>query len=586
MNKFENRNFEDSKPSDFDDNHSNDMEPNPCPEFRFPKKRMEKEKKKAYSYLTLQQRQEVLNIFVSCKEKGERLNYTAIAEQFNVSRKTISRMHNSKNNWTQKLEKTKDLPSFEKRKRVPTTRDLDESLYDWCKQKRMAGETISGTVLKEKGLLVNEIVNGKSDFKASDGWLSRFKRRYQIRNGCIQEEKGSAEVSASAEFVKKLRLIMVNQNLKPHQVYNAKEMGCYWRSLPETTFVDKFEKDTGFKASKQRVTVMVAANADGSHKVPLFVIGPTNVLSCFKTFNMDQLPVKYAGQRNCWMTKDLFRHWYTKVFLPSVQKHQQEKDNYKVLLILDSAKCHLLKGEIDSINESCSVEFFPLDVNSLVQPMEQGVIEELKRVYRVSLLREMLLERDEECIKNFILSRNMKNFCIQIASSWNKISADNISQAWRKLIEHDCHINISTARNESFDDFLNILDRIPGFENCREEEIDTWLRVDRHLLGYQSSNVNENLHIIHNLPHNVASLSEEYFEDNDYQDDRDQKDEEDDNNTVDEALKAYMGFKIFRKWMEKRWECLSSDHIQMQRQEELTKDIVSHLLSLEMTEHS
>lgn len=36
MNKFENRNFEDSKSSDFDDNHSNDIESSPCPEFQFP----------------------------------------------------------------------------------------------------------------------------------------------------------------------------------------------------------------------------------------------------------------------------------------------------------------------------------------------------------------------------------------------------------------------------------------------------------------------------------------------------------------------------------------------------------------------
>lgn len=44
--------------------------------------------------------------------------------------------------------------------------------------------------------------------------------------------------------------------------------------LPSVTFVSSFEKSAaGYKVSKDRVFVMVCANADGSHKIPLYVIG-------------------------------------------------------------------------------------------------------------------------------------------------------------------------------------------------------------------------------------------------------------------------------------------------------------------------
>lgn len=69
--------------------------------------------------------------------------------------------------------------------------------------------------------------------------------------------------------------------------------------LPSRTFISHDENNpAGYKQSKERVTLMVCANGNGSHKIPLFLIGKSKVPVCFKNVDMTKLPVKYANSKN------------------------------------------------------------------------------------------------------------------------------------------------------------------------------------------------------------------------------------------------------------------------------------------------
>jgi len=54
----------------------------------------------------------------------------------------------------------------------------------------------------------------------------------------------------------------------------------------------------------------------------------------------------------------------------------------KVLLLLDNAPSHPSTETLNAINDKFEVKFFPPNVTSLIQPMDQSVIETLKRLYR------------------------------------------------------------------------------------------------------------------------------------------------------------------------------------------------------------
>jgi hypothetical protein len=60
----------------------------------------------------------------------------------------------------------------------------------------------------------------------------------------------------------------------------------------------------GGKNSKERITVLLACNADGTDKLPPLVIGKSEDPRCFK--NVRQLPTKYLANRKAWVTQAIF----------------------------------------------------------------------------------------------------------------------------------------------------------------------------------------------------------------------------------------------------------------------------------------
>ncbi|KAJ8959570.1 hypothetical protein NQ314_006219 [Rhamnusium bicolor] len=84
-------------------------------------------------------------------------------------------------------------------------------------------------------------------------------------------------------------------NLTSDQLYNADESGLFWRLLPNKTLVHSGEKSApGRKISKERITFMPCANASGSHKLRLFVLGKAKKPRAFAN---SSIPVSYKGQR-------------------------------------------------------------------------------------------------------------------------------------------------------------------------------------------------------------------------------------------------------------------------------------------------
>ena len=91
--------------------------------------------------------------------------------------------------------------------------------------------------------------NGESpdheSFKASTGWLNKFKNQHSIRNLSIQGEK----LSAAEETVEPVLG-------KAEQIYNADETGLLWKCLLQRTLVSCREKSApGFKKAKDRLSV-------------------------------------------------------------------------------------------------------------------------------------------------------------------------------------------------------------------------------------------------------------------------------------------------------------------------------------------
>lgn len=189
--------------------------------------------------------------------------------------------------------------------------DLDNALYQWFVQSRTSGIPLSGPLVSAKAIELNQKLGGDSNFKASIGWLDKFKKRHGIRQLTVVGEKLSCDDGDIADYRKKLMDEIESQGFTPDQVFNADETGLFWKAFPQKTLAPGSETNVhGFKMQKERLTVLVCGNASGSGKMPLTVIGKSKEPRAFKNFNMANLPVHYYAQKKAWMDATIFCDWF------------------------------------------------------------------------------------------------------------------------------------------------------------------------------------------------------------------------------------------------------------------------------------
>ena len=265
--------------------------------------------------------------------------------------------------------------------------DLDKACNIWFLQQRSKGAPVSGPLLQEKALqlfpqlyLHHEV----GTFKGSSGWLHKFCRRHGIRTVQLQGESLSANTSAIQPFKCDLFKIIETRGYTKDQIFNADETGLWWRMLPSRSLVSVDERNPkNFKQSKARVTILACANASGSCRLLLTFIHKSSKPRCFKHTNMESLPVHYFTQHKSWMDSKVFLEWFQRKFVAHVKQFCHEIGiECKILLLLDNAPAHPSADKLQSQDRTVTTMFLPANTTSLVQPMDQGIIESVKRRYK------------------------------------------------------------------------------------------------------------------------------------------------------------------------------------------------------------
>ncbi|XP_057653885.1 tigger transposable element-derived protein 4-like [Diorhabda carinulata] len=192
-------------------------------------------------------------------EAGE--SNATLAKEFGVSHSTIS---------TIKKNKYKIEPLFNanvlkcKRVRTSTHEQLDKALLQWFKLQRDRGIPLNGPLLQEKANLFARQLD-MQNFICSMSWLNRFKVRHNIVSGKIVGESLSVQQSDVHDGLEKVWPTLRAQ-FSDDEIFNADETGLFYKLTLDKTLKVKGEKCKGEKLSKERITVMVAANMSGTAK--------------------------------------------------------------------------------------------------------------------------------------------------------------------------------------------------------------------------------------------------------------------------------------------------------------------------------
>ena len=215
--------------------------------------------------------------------------------------------------------------------------------------------------LYQKLCLRRRDAGSSTDFTASDGWLWRFLKRHGIHQLLLQGEKLSADKPAADNFIVTFQEFIEENHYTLHQVFNCDETGLYFKLMPDKTLASSFEKSAvGRKTQKERVTINACANASGSTKLPLLLIGKSKNPRCFKNISREQLPVTCVNQKNAWVNTSLFAEWFHTSFVPIIQKKLVDMGlEPRGVLLLDNCSAHPNESELVSKDGKVAAKFLP-----------------------------------------------------------------------------------------------------------------------------------------------------------------------------------------------------------------------------------
>ena len=349
----------------------------------------------------------------------------------------------------------------------------------------------------------------------------------------MQGEKLSADMEAAGDFVTFFQQFIEDNNYTLNQIFNCDETGLYYKLLPEKTLASSFENSApGRKKQKERVTINACSNVLGTIKLPLLLIGKYKNPRCFKNISRDTLPVQYANQSNAWMNTTIFTEWFHNKFVPIVQKKLVELGlEPKAVLVLGNCSAHPDETELIAKDGKVIAKYLPPNVTSLVQPMDQGVLESLKRRYRRKILEELIFQDEEgTTIPDYLKSINMLNVSNLIGACWDEIPNKTFQLSWSKIIPSNSEVtetpdmaDISRAQttrteeqtctSEAAMEFQMLFEQLG--QTLSEDEVSEWISSDLNDQGYVHLSADE---IIASIVHQEEQHEEESDDEDSQQD--------------------------------------------------------------------
>ncbi|XP_053643175.2 tigger transposable element-derived protein 1 [Cherax quadricarinatus] len=336
------------------------------------------------------------------------------------------------------------------KQRSQVIEDVERLLLVWINEKQIAGDSISQGIICEKARkLHDDLIRKKpatsgdvSEFKASKGWFERFKNRSGIHSVMRHGEAASSDKKAAEKYVKEFKDYIDSEEMQPEQVFNCDETGLFWKKMPSRTYITEEEKALpGHKPMKDRLTLLMCANASGDCKVKPLLVYHSETPRAFRQNNVVKanLCVMWRANSTTWVTRDLFYDWLHHAFAPTVKNYLMEKKlDLKCLLVLDSAPGHPsdLAERLSRDMSFIKVKFLPPNTTPLLQPMDQQVISNFKKLYTKAMFQKCFEETSDTrlTLREFWEDHFSILICVNlIGKAWEGVTKRTLNSAWKKL---------------------------------------------------------------------------------------------------------------------------------------------------------
>lgn len=209
------------------------------------------------------------------------------------------------------------------------------------------------------------------------------------------------------------RLVFSTNNALVNIIFNI----FFLKSNIGKGYITGLEKNVrGNKQPKNRLTILFGCSMTGE-KLPPSVIGKYQKPRCFK--GITEFPVQYESNKKAWMTSVLFIQYLNHLDNLMVQRKK------KIILFLDNCPSH----PMITLN-NIQLCFFPKCATSILQPLDQGIIESFKVIYKKALSQRQVNQLDAGILKP--KSVDVLEAMHLIADSWNMVKITTITNCFTK----------------------------------------------------------------------------------------------------------------------------------------------------------
>jgi hypothetical protein len=227
--------------------------------------------------------------------------------------------------------------------------ELEKALILWMRQMRTSRMNLTADLILKKAEKFAKDLG--FDFKPTNGYLKGLKQR----NGILFAKQYGESVSVDNTIVENWSTKLKDdlKGYRPQDVYNLDETALFYRLLPSKTYVFSDEKRFGDKKFKDRITLVLITNADGSDR-SCAMIGKSGKPLALRG---KVLKIDYYSQKNAWIDSTIYKKIVVKL------NEKMRRNGRKILLYVDNCRTHTLDFDLSNV----SIKYIPANTTSVLQ---------------------------------------------------------------------------------------------------------------------------------------------------------------------------------------------------------------------------